>query len=48
MFGLIWISGFRVEDLNVIFYQIVPNLHLIGINRLKEKPVIYVKLLLAM
>jgi hypothetical protein len=27
MFGLIWFSGFRGEDLNVIFYQNVPNLH---------------------
>jgi hypothetical protein len=26
-FGLIWLSGFRGEDLNVIFYQNMPNLH---------------------
>jgi hypothetical protein len=26
-FGLIWFSGFRGEDLNVIFYKNVPNLH---------------------
>ena len=26
-FALIWFSGFRVEDLNVIFYQNMPNLH---------------------
>jgi hypothetical protein len=26
-FGLIWFSGFRKEDLNVIFYQNMPNLH---------------------
>jgi hypothetical protein len=32
-FGLIWFSGFRGEDLNVIFYQNMPNLN----NRLKEK-----------
>jgi hypothetical protein len=32
-FGLIWFSGFWGEDLNVIFYQNMPNLH----NRLKEK-----------
>ena len=32
-FVLIWLSGFRGEDLNVIFYQNMPNLH----NRLKEK-----------
>jgi hypothetical protein len=24
-FGLIWFSGFRGEDLNVIFYQNLPN-----------------------
>ena len=47
-FGLIWLSGFRGKDLNVIFYQNMPNLH----NRYKsterknftEKPGIYVKL----
>ena len=50
-FGLIWFSGFR-EDLNVIFYQNMRNLH----NRYKsaERKIsqknagIYVKLLLAM
>jgi hypothetical protein len=26
-FGLIWFSGFRGEDLNVIFYQNMPYLH---------------------
>jgi hypothetical protein len=26
-FGLIWLSGFRGKDLNVIFYQNMPNLH---------------------
>ena len=26
-FGLIWFSSFREEDLNVIFYQNMPNLH---------------------
>jgi hypothetical protein len=31
-FGLIWFSGFREEDLNVIFYQHMPNLH----NRYKS------------
>ena len=25
--ALIWFSGFRGEDLNVIFYQNMPNLH---------------------
>jgi hypothetical protein len=31
-FGLIWLSGFRGEDLNVIFYQNMPNFH----NRYKS------------
>jgi hypothetical protein len=31
-FGLIWFSGFREEDLNVICYQNMPNLH----NRYKS------------
>jgi hypothetical protein len=31
-FGLTWFSGFRGEDLNVIFYQNLPNLH----NRYKS------------
>jgi hypothetical protein len=26
-FGVIWFSGFRGEDLNMIFYQNMPNLH---------------------
>ena len=26
-FGLMWFSSFRGEDLNVIFYQNIPNLH---------------------
>ena len=26
-FALNWLSGFRGEDLNVIFYQNMPNLH---------------------
>ena len=30
--GLIWFSGFREEDLNVILYQNMPNLH----NRYKS------------
>jgi hypothetical protein len=29
-FGLIWFSGFRKEDLNVIFHQNMPNLHITG------------------
>ena len=32
LFGLIWFSGFRGKDLNVIFYQNMPNLH----NRYKS------------
>jgi hypothetical protein len=52
-FSVIWFSGFRGEDLNVIFYQNMPNLH----NRYKsaERKIsqkspeyIYVKLLIAM
>ena len=51
-FGLIWCSGFRGEDLNVIFYQNMSNLH----NQYRsadrkisqKKNGIYVKLLLAM
>jgi hypothetical protein len=31
-FGVIWFSGFRGEDLNVIFYQNMSNLH----NRYKS------------
>jgi hypothetical protein len=31
-FGLNWFSGFRGKDLNVIFYQNMPNLH----NRYKS------------
>jgi hypothetical protein len=31
-FGVIWFSGFRGEDLNVICYQNMPNLH----NRYKS------------
>ena len=31
-FGLIWFGGFRGKDLNVIFYQNMPNLH----NRYKS------------
>jgi hypothetical protein len=25
--GLIWVSGFRGDDITVIFYQNMPNLH---------------------
>jgi hypothetical protein len=52
-FSLIWLGGFRGKDLNVIFYQNMPNLH----NQYKsaERKIsqkspenIYVKLLIAM
>ena len=51
-FSVIWFSGFRGEDLNVIFYQNMPNLH----NRYRsaerkitqKNPGINVKLLLTM
>jgi hypothetical protein len=51
-FPFIWFSGFRREDLNVVFHQNMPNLQ----NRYKsaERKIsqkttgIYVKLLLAM
>ena len=43
-FGSICFSGFRGKDLNVIFYQNMPNLH----NRYKSAERIYVNLLLAM
>jgi hypothetical protein len=50
-FDLIWFSGFRGEDLNVIFFPNMPNLHN-RIYRLREKFTekkgIYVKLFLAM
>jgi hypothetical protein len=48
----IWFSGFRGEDLNVIFYQNMPNLHnrYISAERKisQKKTGIYVKLPLAM
>ena len=50
-FGLIWFSGFRGEDLNVIFYQNMPNLHnryISAERKFHRKTVIYVKLFLAM
>ena len=50
--GLIWFSDFRGEDLNVIFYQNMPNLHNWYISterKISQKnPGIYAKLLLAM
>ena len=36
-FGLIWFSGFKREDLNVIFNQNMSNLYKGHINWLKEK-----------
>jgi hypothetical protein len=51
-FGLIWLSGFREEDLNVIFHQNMPNLHnrykLAERNISQKKPGLYVKLLIVM
>jgi hypothetical protein len=50
-FGLIWFSGFRGKDLNVIFYQNMPNLHSrykLAERKISDKPRIHVKLLLAM
>jgi hypothetical protein len=51
-FGLIWFSGFRGDDLNVIFYQNMPNLHnryISAERKISHKnPGIYVKLFLAM
>ena len=51
-FGLIWFSSFRGEDLNVIFYQNMPNLHNLyksaERNIPQKKTGIYVKLLIAM
>ena len=50
--GVIWFSGFRGKDLNVIFYQNMPNLHNLYKSaerkNVPEKPGIYVKLLIAM
>jgi hypothetical protein len=36
-FGLIWFSGFREEDLNVIFYQNMPNFH--NLYKLAERKI---------
>jgi hypothetical protein len=50
-FRLIWFSSFRGEDLNVIFYQNMPNLHnryISAEEKFHRKPGIYVKLFLAM
>jgi hypothetical protein len=51
-FGVIWFSGFREEDLNVIFYENMPNLHNLYKSAERKfsqkKRGIYVKLLIAM
>jgi hypothetical protein len=50
-FGLIWFSGFRGEDLNVTFYQNMPNLHnryISAEEKFHRKTGMYVNLLLAM
>jgi hypothetical protein len=36
-FGLIWFSGFREEDLNVIFYQNMPNLYKSAERKIPQK-----------
>ena len=40
-FGLIWFSGFRGEDLNVIFYQNMPNLHKSAERKISQKNLEY-------
>jgi hypothetical protein len=35
-FGLIWFSGFRGKDLNVIFYQTMPNLTYIKSQQVEQ------------
>jgi hypothetical protein len=50
-FDLIWFSSYREKDLNVIFYQNMPNLH--NRNKSAERKFLqknpeHVKLLLAM
>jgi hypothetical protein len=50
-FGLIWFSGFRGEDLNVIFYENMPYLHnqyKSADRKISQKSPEYVKLLLVM
>jgi hypothetical protein len=51
-FALIWFSGFRGEDLNVIFYQNMSNLYnqykSVESKTFTEKPRIDINLLLAM
>jgi hypothetical protein len=36
-FGLIWFSGFRGEDLNVIFYQNLPNQYKSAERKISQK-----------
>jgi hypothetical protein len=43
-FGLIWFSSFRGEDLNVIFYQNMPNLHNQYISAERKKNPEYINL----
>jgi hypothetical protein len=50
-FALIWFSGFRGKDLNVIFYQNMPNLH--NLYKLTERKISqknpeYMELLISM
>jgi hypothetical protein len=36
-FGLIWLSGFRGEDLNVIFYQNLHNRYISAERKISQK-----------
>jgi hypothetical protein len=40
-FGLIWFSGFRGEDLNVIVYQNMANLHKSAERKISQKKTEY-------
>jgi hypothetical protein len=43
-FGLIWFRSFRGEDLNVIFYQNMPNLHNRYISALAMPPLLKIEI----
>jgi hypothetical protein len=51
-FGVIWLSGFRGKDLNVMFYQNMPNLdnqYKLTERKISQKnPEYMLKLLIAM
>jgi hypothetical protein len=42
-FVLIWFSGFREEDLNVIFHQKMPNLHKSAERKISQKKTEYMQ-----